>query len=221
MLNLPPAPVDDVLRLAREDRIDTFIFMADDPRQIQSLAVVAEEARAAWREEAGPPRGAAARGDGSRRDGRERREAPPRGRAPATTPRGDARHGLGITPTPDDGVRRSAQMPWDESTRPHHAPDPDADYTDRGRAAGKHLIDVHDMLRKELDELRDLVDQVREGALSAGDARSMLERDGAAPERLDARRVLLALLPRAWPRTTRSRTTRSSPTSGATPAWSR
>jgi len=153
MLNLPPAPVDDVLRLAHEDRIDTFIFMADDPRQIQSLAVVAEEARAAWRDEAAP---AASRG------------------APATTPRGDARHGLGITPTPDDGVRRSAQMPWDESTRPHRAPDPDTDYTDRGRAAGKHLIDVHDMLRKELDELRDLVNQVRDGALSAGDARSML-----------------------------------------------
>ena len=30
------------------------------------------------------------------------------------------------------------------------------------------------MLRKELDELRELVSQVREGALSAGDARSML-----------------------------------------------
>ena len=65
-------------------------------------------------------------------------------------------------------------MPWDESKRPHRAPEPDATYTDRGRAAGKHLIDVHDMLRTELDELRDLIAQVKDGALSAGDARSML-----------------------------------------------
>jgi hypothetical protein len=65
-------------------------------------------------------------------------------------------------------------MPWDESSRPHREPDPGATYTERGRAAGKHLIDVHDMLRSELDELRGLISQVRDGALDAGDARSML-----------------------------------------------
>jgi hemerythrin-like domain-containing protein len=39
---------------------------------------------------------------------------------------------------------------------------------------GEHLIDVHDMLRRELGELRDVLRQVREGALTAGAARSAL-----------------------------------------------
>ena len=39
---------------------------------------------------------------------------------------------------------------------------------------GRHLIDVHDMLRTELTELRGIVAQVRDGALGAGDARSAL-----------------------------------------------
>jgi hypothetical protein len=47
-------------------------------------------------------------------------------------------------------------------------------YTRRGRLVGQHLIDVHDMLRSELEELRGILDQVREGAVSAGDARASL-----------------------------------------------
>jgi hemerythrin-like domain-containing protein len=82
---------------------------------------------------------------------------------------------LGVTPTPDDGTRLSGRAPWDESTRPHREPSPpDVGYSDSGRQVGKHLIDVHDMLRRELTELRELVAQVRAGALSAGDARSAL-----------------------------------------------
>jgi hypothetical protein len=66
-------------------------------------------------------------------------------------------------------------MPWDESSRPHREPSgPEVDYSDQGRRVGQHLIDVHDMLRKELTELREVVAQVRDGALSAGDARSAL-----------------------------------------------
>ena len=82
---------------------------------------------------------------------------------------------LGITPTPDDGTRLSATAPWDETTRPHRTPSAaDVDYSDTGRQVGKHLVDVHDMLRRELTELRELVAQVRDGALAAGDARSAL-----------------------------------------------
>jgi hemerythrin-like domain-containing protein len=82
---------------------------------------------------------------------------------------------LGIAPTPDDRARHSAAPPWDESTRPHRSPSaPDIDYSDTGRQAGQHLIDVHDMLRRELSELREIVAQVRDGALDAGDARSAL-----------------------------------------------
>jgi hypothetical protein len=82
---------------------------------------------------------------------------------------------LGIAPTPDDGKRLRAQAPWDESARPRRRPSgPEVTYTDEGRQVGRHLIDVHDMLRKELAELREIVTQVRDGALAAGDARSAL-----------------------------------------------
>jgi hemerythrin-like domain-containing protein len=82
---------------------------------------------------------------------------------------------LGVTPTPDDGTRLSSTPPWDETERPHRARSgPDVDYTRRGRLVGQHLIDVHDMLRTELHELRSVLSQVREGALDAGDARAAL-----------------------------------------------
>ncbi len=140
MLNLalPDDPVAEFTRLARDERVDTFIVMTDDPGTIETLAQVA----AAVRSGGGEPQARPA--------------------------------GLAITPTPDDGARLSASLPWDESTRPHRPPSPDATYSERGRAAGQHLIDVHDMLRRELSELRDLVAQVRAGALSAGAARSAL-----------------------------------------------
>jgi hemerythrin-like domain-containing protein len=82
---------------------------------------------------------------------------------------------LGVKPTPDDGTRHSDKAPWDESTRPHRSPSQsDADYSETGRQVGQHLVDVHDMLRRELSELRRIVAQVRDGALDAGDARSAL-----------------------------------------------
>ena len=135
MLNLPlPAdPVAEFTRLAREERVETFIVSTDDP--------------------------ARDRGAGADRRGRAGRRI----RRPA--------NGLGITPTPE--LRRGfrAPMPWDESTRPHHEPPPCASYTEHGRAVGQHLVDVHDMLRGELGELRDLVAHVRAGVLTAGTAR--------------------------------------------------
>jgi len=82
---------------------------------------------------------------------------------------------LGITPTPDDGVRLSPTPAWDESSRPHRSESSsDVAYTRRGRLVGKHLIDVHDMFRTELGELREILVQVRDGAMSAGTARSAL-----------------------------------------------
>lgn len=81
---------------------------------------------------------------------------------------------LDITPTPDDGTRVSDAEPWDDSSRPHHPAPAGETYSDQGRAAGRHLIDVHDMLRQELTELRGVLAEVREGALSAGDARQSL-----------------------------------------------
>ncbi|MFI7676257.1 LLM class flavin-dependent oxidoreductase [Actinophytocola sp. NPDC049390] len=81
--------------------------------------------------------------------------------------------GLGVTPTPDDGTRLSAERLWDEAVRPTGpAPAPDAVYTAAGRAGSQQLIDVHDHLRAELSRVRSLVRQVADGALDVGAARS-------------------------------------------------
>ena len=144
--------------LAVEDGIGTFIVMADDPAVIEAFAgevapaVRAQVARA-------------------RAGGGPAVSAPPAQAPPPRPGDGD----LGVVPTPDDGVRLSGVAPWDESTRPHRPPPgPDVAYTRRGRLVGRHLIDVHDVLRAELAELRDILGQVREGALAAADARSAL-----------------------------------------------
>ncbi|HEY7592232.1 MAG TPA: LLM class flavin-dependent oxidoreductase, partial [Actinophytocola sp.] len=80
---------------------------------------------------------------------------------------------LGVTPTPDDGTRRSAVTLWDESARPTGpAVDPDTTYTPRGRMTGQHLVEIHDHLRGELERVRTLVRQVTDGALDVGAARS-------------------------------------------------
>jgi alkanesulfonate monooxygenase SsuD/methylene tetrahydromethanopterin reductase-like flavin-dependent oxidoreductase (luciferase family) len=79
---------------------------------------------------------------------------------------------LGVVPTPDDGMRLSDRRVWDETTRPTGpAPDPDRAYTAHEQAGGRHLVDVHDGLRAELERMRDLVDQVTTGRTDPGAAR--------------------------------------------------
>jgi alkanesulfonate monooxygenase SsuD/methylene tetrahydromethanopterin reductase-like flavin-dependent oxidoreductase (luciferase family) len=81
------------------------------------------------------------------------------------------------TPTPDDGRRLSAEAPWDESTRPTGpAPDPSRTYTPDQQAAGRHLVDVHDQLRDELERLRDIIAQVARGETDATAARQHIAR---------------------------------------------
>jgi hypothetical protein len=73
-------------------------------------------------------------------------------------------------PTPDDGTRLSAAMPWDESKRPSYAGTYDGPPPQP--AIPQHLLDIHDHLRGELVRIRDVVEQVRRGQLSIGAARS-------------------------------------------------
>lgn len=74
---------------------------------------------------------------------------------------------LGVFPTVDTGVRFSDTQLWDESARPTRPESPpDVTYTRIGRAVGSHLIAVHDHLREELDQIRQLVDSVESQAVS-------------------------------------------------------
>jgi alkanesulfonate monooxygenase SsuD/methylene tetrahydromethanopterin reductase-like flavin-dependent oxidoreductase (luciferase family) len=174
----PPARwVEELAAIALEHGISGFVLMADDPTTIQRYG---EEVAPAVRELV-----AAERSGGATRT----REAAPVAVSggPAGPPEaGESGAGelgpgelgpgeLGITPTPAPAVRLSDRTPWDESARPAApAPPGGQRYTDRGRAIGRHLIEVHDHLRAELTRLRDLLRQVRAGAVSAADARSAL-----------------------------------------------
>jgi alkanesulfonate monooxygenase SsuD/methylene tetrahydromethanopterin reductase-like flavin-dependent oxidoreductase (luciferase family) len=84
---------------------------------------------------------------------------------------------LGVTPTPDSGVRLSAERLWNESERPRGPrPVPGAAYSAQGRALAGELVAVHDHLRGELAQLRDMIAQVAEGGLDPGAARSEISR---------------------------------------------
>ena len=48
--------------------------------------------------------------------------------------------------------------------------------TPLGRRVGEHLVEVHNMFRRELGQVRDVLDQVRSGQLTAGGARGELQR---------------------------------------------
>jgi alkanesulfonate monooxygenase SsuD/methylene tetrahydromethanopterin reductase-like flavin-dependent oxidoreductase (luciferase family) len=161
--------VEELAQLAVEHGFSTFVAMADDPRTIElfatEVAPAVRELVAAERAGTVAPRGEAAPEPLATNEAVS--EAPP--------PAASEYERLGVVPTPDDGTRLSAELPWDEASRPHRPPSaPEVEYSDRGRQVGQHLVDVHDMLRKELTELREVVAQVREGAVTPGDARSAL-----------------------------------------------
>lgn len=150
--------VEELTRLALEDGVATFILSSDDAFAIRTfaseVAPAVRERVAAFRAGGGPPPAPVEVRDGA---------------GPAESGR------LGLTPTPDDGTRLSSRSPWDESARPRRARSAaDATYTGQGRRVGEELIRVHDLLRSELAEIRGILDQVREGAVGAAEARSAL-----------------------------------------------
>jgi hypothetical protein len=144
--------VEQLAELALTEGMSSFILMVDRDGE-NDLRRFAEEVAPAVRELVA----------------RERTADGPRPASESTVDVGR----LGVMPTPDDGTRLSATEVWDEEARPTGpAADPDATYTERGRMAGRHLIEVHDHLRAELERVRSLVGQVAGGALDVGAARS-------------------------------------------------
>jgi iron-sulfur cluster repair protein YtfE (RIC family) len=90
---------------------------------------------------------------------------------------GPAAAAVGVVPTADSGARLSARPVWDESTRPTApAAPPKHVYSPTARQVGQHLVDVHDHLRAELDQLRDILQKVTAGAVDAGAARSVINK---------------------------------------------
>jgi len=67
-------------------------------------------------------------------------------------------------------------MGWDEATRPTFPVPDGVSYTPRQRAAPQHLVEVHGALRAELEQLRVIVQEVVDGALQVGSARSAINR---------------------------------------------
>ena len=155
----PDATPDSLAELALEYGISTFILGTDDPRTIQEFGeeivpetrAIVDAERAGHSEHANP-------------------DAAPVTTTPVAT---GTPTDLGVTPT-DDSATRLSTMPWDESTRPSAPAPATHQYTERGRAVSRHLVDVHDQLRGELQQVRDLVDQVRKGATDIGAARSAI-----------------------------------------------
>jgi alkanesulfonate monooxygenase SsuD/methylene tetrahydromethanopterin reductase-like flavin-dependent oxidoreductase (luciferase family)/hemerythrin-like domain-containing protein len=167
--------VDELARFALEDGVSTFVLDGDDPRTIETLAA---EVAPAVRELVDAER---SRGNGSESSGNGSEMLPstPSISATAASQSGQVASEydrLGVTPTPDDGTRLAAAAAWDESTRPHRRPAaPDVTYSDRGKLVGQQLVNVHDILRTELTELREILANVRDGALNATDAKSELD----------------------------------------------
>ncbi|MEV5894798.1 LLM class flavin-dependent oxidoreductase [Nonomuraea fuscirosea] len=184
---------EELAELALDHGVSVFILMARDARTIERFAAetapAVRDLVAAGRAPAVPEPPATLERDpasSERAPGTSERHPATSERAPASAGRSpmpaepgkpptSARAGgapLAAVPTPDDGVRLSSVQVWDESTRPAGPPsDPHRRYSPREQAAGRHLIDVHDHLRAELAQLRDLADQVAAGTLDAGAAR--------------------------------------------------
>jgi hypothetical protein len=159
--------VDELTTLAIDDGISVFILGSDDPGALQLFA---QEVAPAVRDAV----------DHARHHPVTTLSGQPGAGAALSASVGQPSPDAGaptfpLTPTPDDGRRLVEPMPWDESDRPTGpAPDPRRSYTAHDLAAGQHLIDIHDGLRAELRQVRDLMAQVLRGATSPGLARSQL-----------------------------------------------
>jgi alkanesulfonate monooxygenase SsuD/methylene tetrahydromethanopterin reductase-like flavin-dependent oxidoreductase (luciferase family) len=175
LLTGPPGQwVEDLARLALDHGVSGFILMGDDPSAIQrfghEVAPAVRDLVAAERSAPGTRTKPVDAGAGPVE------VAPPAAGGPAgAAPGAGGSTVLPVTPTPAPGARLSGRRPWDESTRPVAPPAPAGHvYPRRAQAVGQHLVEVHDHLRDELGQVRDLLQQVKAGSVSAGRARAAL-----------------------------------------------
>lgn len=150
---------EELADVALDCGISGFVLMSDDPVAIQRFG---QEVAPAVRELVAA------------------RRAQPGRRAESAGPHAEpwAAEGpavLAASQAQDAGSGPSGRPRWDESTRPVGPPAPAGHvYSDRAKAVGQHLVEVHDHLRHELSQVRDLLEQVRQGAMTAGRARAVL-----------------------------------------------
>jgi alkanesulfonate monooxygenase SsuD/methylene tetrahydromethanopterin reductase-like flavin-dependent oxidoreductase (luciferase family) len=141
---------EQLAALTLEHGTSTFVLATDDPALVRAFG---DEVAPATRELVEAARGGAPRP------------------GPAVAP---AAAGEPVRATVDDGRRRSDRAPWDDATRPAYDGGAPLAWDDRERATAQHLVDVHDHLRAELEQLFGLIDQVAAGSLDAGRARSLI-----------------------------------------------
>lgn len=153
--------VEELTAMALGDGVSTFILATDDPDDLRRFA---EEVAPGVREGVAVERSSASPSAVTTTATSVSVSAPP-----------DVfgRSGFAVTPTPDDGVRRSTTAVWDEAGRPTGpAADPRRSYTAQQQSEGQLLVDIHNSLRAELAQLYDVLDQVAAGTMDVGAARS-------------------------------------------------
>ena len=158
---------EQLAELSLEYGMSTYILATDDPDTVRRFA---DEVAPATRELVETERG------------RRASTAPPTGPGATAGPipgtaggaAGASAFPLAVQATPDDGARLSSELPWREDDRPVSPGPAEAAYTVAQQAVPQHLVDIHDHLRSELGQVRDVVDQVRRGVLNAGAARSVI-----------------------------------------------
>ena len=169
----PKVWAEELAGLALTEGISAFILTGDAPAELELFAQeVAPAVRELVERERDQP--------GTATSVQHAQATPPvsatatRAAGYTTAPQ-SADQDLGVEPTPDTGQRISSVTIWDESARPAGPPrEVTARYSDEGRAFARDLIRVHDHLRGELTQLRDMIGQVAAGRLDPGMARSAI-----------------------------------------------
>ncbi|HEX8487041.1 MAG TPA: LLM class flavin-dependent oxidoreductase [Propionibacteriaceae bacterium] len=169
----PEQWVEELSGLALQQGISTFILASDDPDVLtgfaQQVAPAVREAVVAGRL---TPAAAPSPGPASPSEDPEPRPSVILS-APGSATRPDLAD-FPVRPTPDDG-RRLTEPRWDESTRPTGpAPEPGRRYAAHELASAQQLVDIHQHLRNELTQIRDLVAQVLDGSTAPQAARSAI-----------------------------------------------